>query len=42
MNVIFNKGNEKIKDIVNIFIQDAKGISLFGNQVVEKEMKHEV
>ena len=42
MGVIFNKGNEKIKDIVDILIQDAQGVSLFGNQVLEREMIHEI
>ena len=31
--VIFDKTNEKIKDIVNILIQDAQGVTLFGNRV---------
>jgi tRNA-2-methylthio-N6-dimethylallyladenosine synthase len=42
MGVIFNKGDEKIKDIVEILITDAQGISLFGNRVVEKESMHEI
>ena len=38
MGVIFNKGDEQIKDIVDILITDAKGVSLFGNRVLEKEL----
>ncbi|SVB65194.1 uncharacterized protein METZ01_LOCUS218048, partial [marine metagenome] len=34
--------DEKIKDIVEILITDAQGISLFGNRVVEKESMHEI
>ena len=32
MGVIFNKGNEQPKDIIDILIQDAQGVSLFGQQ----------
>ena len=42
MGVIFDKGNEEMKDIVDILIQDAQGVSLFGNRVLEKETKHEI
>jgi len=42
MGVIFDKNDEQIKDIVNILIQDAQGVSMFGNRVLEKEMIHEV
>ena len=42
MGVIFDKGNEQLKDIVDILIQDAKGVSLFGKRVLEMEMIHEV
>ena len=31
-----------IKDIVEINIQDAQGVTLFGNRVLEKELAHEV
>ena len=41
MWVIFDKGNEQIKDIVNIKIKDAKGITLFGSCVNTKERIHE-
>ena len=42
MGVIFDKKDEQIKDIVDILIQDAQGVSMFGNRVLEKEMIHEV
>ena len=42
MGVIFDKNDEQIKDIVNILIQDAQGVSMFGNRVLEKEIIHEV
>jgi tRNA-2-methylthio-N6-dimethylallyladenosine synthase len=42
MGVIFDKNDEQIKDIVNVLIQDAQGVSMFGNRVLEKEMIHEV
>jgi len=40
--VIFNKTNEKPKDIVNVLIQDAQGVSLFGERILEKELVHEI
>ena len=42
MGVIFNKSDEKIKDIVDILINDAKGISLFGSRISEKELMNEI
>jgi tRNA-2-methylthio-N6-dimethylallyladenosine synthase len=42
MGVIFNKSDENIKDIIDILITDAKGISLFGNRVSEKELMNEI
>jgi len=42
MGVIFDKNDEQIKDIVNILIQDAQGVSMFGNRVLEKEMIYEI
>ena len=42
MGVIFDKHDEQIKDIVNILIHDAQGVSMFGNRVLEKEMIHEI
>ena len=42
MGVIFDKGNEQPKDIIDILIQDAQGVSLFGQRVLEKEMIHEI
>ena len=42
MGVIFDKKDEQIKDIVDILIQDAQGVSMFGNRILEKEMIHEV
>ena len=40
--VIFDKNNEKIKDIVNIEITDAKGVTLFGKCLENKEFIHEI
>ncbi len=40
--VIFDKTNEKIKDIVDVLIQDAQGVTLFGKRVSEKEHVYEV
>ena len=42
MGVIFDKNDEQIKDIVNILIQDAQGVSMFGSRVLEKEMIYEI
>ena len=42
VGVIFDKGNAQLKDIVDIFIQDAKGVSLFGNRVLKKEKMYEI
>ena len=41
MWVIFDRGDEKIKDIVNVKIEDAKGITLFGSRIHTKEIIHE-
>ena len=38
---IFDKGNEKIGDIVNITISDARGVTLFGYNN-KQELKNEV
>ena len=40
--VIFDKTNENIKDMVDVYIQDAKGVTLLGNRVLEKEPAHEI
>ncbi len=42
MGVIFDKNDEQLKDIVDILIQDAQGVSLFGNRVLEKELVDEI
>jgi len=42
MGVIFDKGNAQLKDIVDILIHDAQGVSLFGNRVLKKEKIHEI
>lgn len=42
MGVIFNKSDENIKDIINILITDAQGVSLFGKRVREKESLDEI
>ena len=41
MWVIFDRGDEKIKDIVNVKIEDAKGITLFGSRIHTKEIIYE-
>jgi len=40
--VIFDKTNENIKDMVDVYIQDAKGVTLLGKRVLEKEPAYEV
>ncbi|MEE2858434.1 MAG: radical SAM protein, partial [Candidatus Neomarinimicrobiota bacterium] len=40
--VVFDKNNEKIKDIVDVEIVDAKGVTLFGNRVLNKDCAYEV
>jgi tRNA-2-methylthio-N6-dimethylallyladenosine synthase len=42
MGVIFYKSDERMKDLVDILITDAQGVSLFGNRVLEKELMHEI
>jgi len=42
MGVIFDKSDEHVKDIVDILITDAQGVSLFGYRVSEKELMYEV
>ena len=42
MGVIFEKTNEKIKDIVQILIQDAQGVSMFGKRIFEKDRIYEI
>ena len=39
---LFDKINENIKDMVDVYIQDAKGVTLLGNRVLEKEPANEV
>ena len=39
--VIFDKTDENIKDMVDIIIKDAQGVTLLGNRVLEKEPKNE-
>jgi len=41
MWVIFDRDDEKIKDIVNVKIEDAKGITLFGSRIHTEEIIHE-
>ena len=41
MWVIFDRDDEKVKDIVNVKIEDAKGITLFGSRVHTEEIIHE-
>ncbi len=36
--VVFDKGSESIGDIVKIFIHDAKGVTLFGRHIQNKEV----
>ena len=40
--VVFDKKNEKIKDIVKVNIHDAQGVTLFGNHILEEERVNEV
>ena len=42
MGVIFDKNGEQLEDIVDILIQDAQGVSLFGNRVLDKELVDEI
>ena len=42
MGVIFDKNGEHLKDIVDILIQNAQGVSLFGNRVLDKELVDEI
>ena len=39
---MFKKNNEKIKDIVPVLINDAQGVTLFGEKIKNKEMLYEV
>ena len=41
MWVVFDRGDEQIKDIVNVKIEDAKGITLFGSRIHTKERIYE-
>jgi len=40
--VIFDKTNENIKDIVDVIIEEARGVSLLGKRKLEKELAYEV
>ena len=40
--VIFDKKNENIKDLVDIHIQDAQGVTLFGKHILAKEPAYEI
>ncbi len=40
--VIFDKKKENVKDIINVKIIDAQGVTLFGNSVLEKEIAYEI
>ncbi len=42
MSVIFNKNNEKINDVVDVLIQDAQGMSLFGTRILDKDIENEI
>ena len=41
MWVVFDRGDEQIKDIVNVKIEDAQGITLFGSRINIEERIHE-
>jgi len=41
MWVVFDKGGEEIKDIVQVKIKDAQGVTLFGTRVFKKEEIYE-
>ena len=40
--VVFDKKNENIKDIVQVKIIDAKGVTLFGESISNKEFSYEI
>ena len=40
--VVFDKSNEKLKDIVKVYIEDAKGVTLFGSRILEREFANEI
>ena len=42
VSVIFNKNNECFQDIVDVLIQDAQGMSLFGSRILEKDLEYEI
>ena len=42
VSVIFNKKNEKIHDIVDVLIQDAQGMSMFGSRILDKDAENEI
>ena len=39
---IVKKGNEKIKDVIPVIINDARGVTLFGENIKNKEKNYEV
>ena len=42
VSVIFSKKNEKIHDIVDVLIQDAQGMSMFGSRILDKDAENEI
>ena len=42
MGVIFNKRDENVKDLVEVLITDAQGMSMFGNRVLKEECENEI
>jgi len=40
--VIFDKTNENIKDMVDVHIRNAQGVTLLGNRILKKEYTYEV
>ena len=40
--VIFDKVDENIKDMIDVYIHDAKGVTLLGKRVLKKESEYEV
>jgi len=39
---IVKKNNEKIKDVISVIIDDAKGVTLFGKNITKEEAIYEI
>ena len=40
--VIFDKNNENVNEIVDVYITDAQGVSLLGENILKKESRIEI